>query len=66
MLLLESCVIALLLSFSYKIIERILRVVSKQQERYTIYYWGAAMVGVSVLWKSKKRAQPHLAQLTLF
>lgn len=50
MLLLESCVIALLLSFSYKIIERILRVVSKQQERFAVYYWGAAMVGVSVLW----------------
>lgn len=52
MLLLESCVIALLLSFSYKIIERILRVVSKQQERFAVYYWGVAMIGVSVLWKN--------------
>lgn len=52
MLLLESCVIAVLLSFSYKIFEKVLGIVSKQQERFTIYYWGVPMIGVSVLWKN--------------
>lgn len=52
MLLLGSCVIAVLLSFSYRIFERILGVISKPQERYTIYYWGAAMIGGSVLWSN--------------
>ncbi|AIQ39870.1 CPBP family intramembrane glutamic endopeptidase [Paenibacillus sp. FSL R7-0297] len=52
MLLLESFAIAMLLSFSYKIFEGILGVVSKQQARFTIYYWGAAMIGVSVLWNN--------------
>lgn len=50
--LLELCVIAVLLSFSYRIFERILGVISKPQERYTIYYWGAAMIVGSVLWSN--------------
>lgn len=52
MLLLESCVIAVLLSFSYRIFEGILGVISKPQARFTIYYWGAAMIGGSLLWSN--------------
>ncbi|MFC6652741.1 CPBP family intramembrane glutamic endopeptidase [Paenibacillus rhizoplanae] len=52
MLLLKLCVIAVLLSFSYRIFERVLGVISKLQERYTIYYWGAAMIGGSLLWSN--------------
>lgn len=51
MLLLKLCAIAILLSFSYQIIERILGLIAKTQMRYTIYYWGAAMIGVSILWR---------------
>jgi membrane protease YdiL (CAAX protease family) len=51
MLLLESCAIAVLLSFSYKIFEEILGFVRKKQLRYTVYYWGVSMIGVSMLWK---------------
>jgi membrane protease YdiL (CAAX protease family) len=50
MLLLGSCAIAVLLSFSYKLFEEILGVVSEQQQRFTVYYWGVAMIGVSFLW----------------
>ena len=51
MLLVKLCAIAVLLSFSYRIIERILGLVAKAQVRYTIYYWGVAMIGASILWK---------------
>ncbi|WP_238654891.1 CPBP family intramembrane glutamic endopeptidase [Paenibacillus piscarius] len=51
MLLLKLCAIAVLLSFSYRIFERVLGLVAKTQVRYTIYYWGAAMIGASILWK---------------
>lgn len=40
MLLLKLCAIAVLLSFSYRIIERVLGLVARAQVRYTIYYWG--------------------------
>ncbi|MEK4854095.1 CPBP family intramembrane glutamic endopeptidase [Paenibacillus sp. FSL H7-0756] len=52
MLLLKLCAIAVLLSFSYRIIERIIGLISKAQMRYTIYYWGAAMIGGSLLWSN--------------
>lgn len=52
MLLLESCAMAVLLSFSYKIIERILGAVTKQQERFAVYYWGVILIGVSIIWKN--------------
>ncbi|WP_340021948.1 CPBP family intramembrane glutamic endopeptidase [Paenibacillus sp. FSL K6-1096] len=51
MLLMKLCAIAVLLSFSYRIFERILGLISKTQVRYTIYYWGAAMIGASILWR---------------
>ncbi|MEK3902955.1 MULTISPECIES: CPBP family intramembrane glutamic endopeptidase [unclassified Paenibacillus] len=60
MLLLKLCAIAVLLSFSYQIIEKVLGLISKSQVRYTIYYWGAAMIAGSVLWSdSYTFGMPH-------
>lgn len=49
-MLLESCAVAILLSFSFNLFEGMLRLVHKQQVRFAIYYWGAAIIALSFLW----------------
>lgn len=47
MLILSSIIIAVLLSFSFKIIERIVGLLYRQHLRFTLYYWGIVVVAAS-------------------
>lgn len=51
MLMLGFLVTAILIAFSFKIVERIATLFDKRYIRYTIYYWGILLIGASLLFK---------------